>query len=239
DDTDTDTDTDVEPTVAFSGQVIYDDGTVATGNVRVQMCDENLCRVAMPDASGNFTYEALPLKSYAFDVVPLATDNPFETYATPLDIYTLDSDAEPVTLDAPVYVYTFTNRGELTDDTFDAGDGLIIDVDDADIERTFEEPDADYVASVIVDPTQAGLPLQDITGDIVGMWFLGPFKAKVGWTFRLEDTGLAEGTTLRAYNSYYDGIEWVDLGQLTVDADGDATGTAEIQHLSTIVVVQE
>jgi len=240
-DADTDSDTDAD-LVAVDGCVAYDDGTPASNkNVRVQMCNSTGCSPAFPDASGCFSFPGLGPTDYAFDVVPTGEDAG-HTYATPLSLVTLAPEQGSWTVEEPVVIYDFTTKTQLSTGTHSGGNGLTIEVDGAQFEGPIEDPDADWMASVSVDPAASGLPLDMFTGEVVAMWYLGPATAKVGpWAFSVDGLGLAEGTQLRAYNASYYDFTWIDLGTVTADADGNLSSDdgVGIAHLSTLILVEE
>ena len=96
------------------------------------------------------------------------------------------------------------------------------------------------MASVGVDPSAAGLPFGDISGEVVAMWYMGPANADVGdWAFSVSGLGLTEGEQLQAYNASYFGFEWVDIGTVTADASGIAHSDGGLKHLSTLILVRE
>jgi hypothetical protein len=236
-DTDTDTDTDTEP-ADMSGMVAYDDGSSPKGKVRVQMC-QGSCFPAFPDADGNFAFPSLDPGVYAFDAVPLGEgDAGVEFYATGLDFVTIEDGAAPLNLSETVLVYEYDEKASMVDGDFSVG-GLTISVDTSTLELSLEESDATYIAGVEVDAAATGLPLADISGDIVGMWFLAPFKAKVsGWDFTVSGLDVADGTSLRVYNANYDASGWDDLGTVTITG-GAASSDVALKHLSTLILVEE
>ena len=86
----------------------------------------------------------------------------------------------------------------------------------------------------------SGLPLGDVAGEVMAMWYLGPANGKTdSWPFSVAGLGLTEGDQLRVYNASYGDFEWVDLGVLTADAEGNITSTAGLKHLSTLILVKE
>ena len=243
-DADTDTDTDADADKAgFDGVVSFDDGTDANGGVRMQMCNTETCIPAFATTGGAFSFPGLGVDTYSLDAVPLVGDDPPREYATPLDIYVIDGEdiGSTITLPDPIVIYSWQKVSALATGPFTVGD-LTIQANTA----TFtpeKSSEADFLAGVQVDPATAGLPLALLPADgIAMMWYLGPFRARVdGWSFSVANTGLPEGTLLRAYNAYYSGFEWVDLGTLTVNAEGTAVPDAGtgLQHLSTLVLVIE
>jgi hypothetical protein len=238
-DTDTDTDTDAD-FIAVDGCVAYDDGTVASNkNVRVQMCNATGCVPAFPDASGCFEFPTITPDIYAFDVVPTGEDAG-RSYSTPLSLVTLAEGMGSWSLEDKVVIYAFSTVTEQSGDTHSGDNGLTISVDSSTFEGPIEEPDADWIGSVGVDPAASGLPLGDVAGEVMAMWYLGPANGKTGsWDFSVAGLGLSEGDQLRVYNASYGGFEWVDLGVLTADSGGNINSTAGLEHLSTLILVQE
>ena len=226
-DTDTDTDTDTDlPTM--TGTVSFSDGTNPEGMVRLQMC-QTQCFVTFPDSNGNFTFQ-IEAGDYAFDAVSLDEDT--AKYSTPLDMVTLP--ASGTSIGETVVIYDFTDSAALQAGDLTVGD-LTLTIDPGNIELPLEYSDAAFVAGVEVDASSAGLPLADLSGTVVGMWYLGPFKSKVDWDFSVATT-LPDDAEVVAYNADYEGIEWEELGTATVK--GGMISGLKLKHLSTLVLVQ-
>ena len=246
-DTSTDTDTDsgtVEDMCApledvdghrFDGQVEYADGKTAQGNVRVQMCLGS-CYVAAWGDDGTFCFRKGVLEPgvYSFDTVP--TGDGAEAYATPMAFIEIKPETDVLSLDQPVVIPTFTATQSAADGAFDAGGGLIINVDTSSFE-------GESISAVPVDPAQIGLPITEISGAVLGAWFLGPFDESTGdtpWSISMTGSGLNEGDQVQLYNSSYDDHAWLDAGTATVNADGllESDEGAGIQYLSGLIIAQ-
>jgi hypothetical protein len=221
----------------FDGKVEYANGTIADmSNTRVKMCCSGGCMTAQWSDDGFcFSEGRLTPGTYAFKVMPLGVDN----HATPLTFVTVGE--EDIQLQAPILVPEFTNRTEVTDGIFDAGNGLEINmVPDAFV----SDITPDYIAAVDVNPMTTGLPLSGIQRDkVVGIWYMGSFDTDVfpKWTFQLHDTDYPAGTKLRIVNSSYSDREWVYSGTATVAEDGvvHADLDSGISTLSTLILLEE
>ena len=223
--------------VRFEGQVRYPDGTLGDqSNTRIHMCSGG-CTMARWGGDG-FCYPEGSLEPgvYSFKVVPFG----FEGHATPLSVVSIRDENKILSKD--VSVPAFSHQTELIDGAFDAGNGLTINIvaDDYTPHLSTES----FVAAVSVDPIESGLPLEGLEAEnIVGMWYLGSFDAAVApkWSFQVEDTGLAVGTTVQILNASYDDHKWIDAGTATVDSEGLLRSDEDsgVANLTTILLVSE
>lgn len=234
-------DTNTEPTASFTGSIEFVDGTeVSTSSVRVQMCLGS-CFIGVLEGN-TFTFPALVAGTYAFDVVPLA-DGGERTYATPIDFIEITTDVETHALEQTVLVNEFvTVTDPISSGDIIADGGLTILADANGFTPRDGYEDYTFIASVKVDPTTSGLPLNSLPEDIVGLWQLGAFEAHISpsWSFQVENSELPPGTQLRVFNASYDDIMWKEVGTASVDDNGNIVsdeGTG-IEILSALVITQ-
>ena len=246
-DADTDTDTDVDTgsrdpdAASLTGTIAYADGSPITAGVQVRLCD-TVCLLGTLDGSGGFTFSKAGASTHAFEVVMLGQQ---ETYGTPLAPIVL-APGEDRVLDATVRVYEFVDRTDMTTATTVSADGgLTITAFPTSMSPTVNSPSTDtYVASVRVDPSEAGLPIDGVEGTVVGQWYLGNFESTVdpAWAFEVaNDFGLDAGTSLRIYGANYDEKAWVEGGTATVGDDGVTTSDSGsgIPMLTTLLLVAD
>ena len=178
--------------LAMSGNVVFEDGIEAPGNVRVQMCKSGTCFVAKwSDTGFCFPEGTLPPNvDYAFDLVP--TVDPTK-YANPLTFMT---PSENIVLSEPVVIPSIHIQG--WDQDFDAGNGLTISTSES-------MPETLY--AVMVDLESGGLPLEGIQKeDILGAWYIGPFETHLtpAATISVMNENIMTGTTYTIYNGDYE-----------------------------------
>ena len=102
------------------------------------------------------------------------------------------------------------------------------------------------VKSIQVDPAAAGLPFDTIEGDVVAMWYLGPWSTELepGWGITATGIdGISEGDTIQVLSGDYFGMGWDIAGEVTAGADGAVTLTNDdcggVHFLSTLVLVKK
>ena len=221
----------------FTGTVVFSDGTFADStNTRIHMCSGG-CAIAQW-GEGGFCYPEGMLEEnlYSLKIVPFG----MEEHATVLGLQAVGQ--EDINLEVPIFVPEFTHFQDVEDGTFDAGDGLFINVEVNGYD--FDWDPSGQIASVAVDPFEAGLPLNGIEPEqIVGMWYLGTFDAVVSplWTFEFHNAELPAGTTLKILTGSYSDRKWVDNGTATVGEDGvvRVDGDSGISILSTLLLIKD
>jgi hypothetical protein len=87
------------------------------------------------------------------------------------------------------------------------------------------------------------LPVDNIQGEIVGLWYLGFWNTVLDPAWAISVAGLegvSEGDVLQILTGDYLHVEWVDGGTLTVGSDGVATSDpgSGINFLSTLLVIK-
>ena len=218
--------------LGMNGTIEFANGTTAQGNVRVQMCNENLCYVAKWSNESDFCFPVGTLPAnmpYAFDLVPTLDGG--ENYAQPLSIL---NPTESFTLPAPVVIPEFsgswTSSGGSTEFTTDNGLTIIIGTD-------YEE---DTLSAIAIDLENGGLPLEGFTTEeILGGWYLGPFDTHVSaMDIQLQNESITEGVTYKVYNGDYEGKQWLPTAEITATEDGQLSIPSAISILSTLLITQ-
>jgi hypothetical protein len=239
-DTDTDTDTDIgQGTTALFGTAVLEDASTITHGI-VRMC-ALVCITADIESDGSFAFEGLDAMQYAFEATIEGENN----YATTLGFVSLAPD-ETLTLSAPVVIPVFTDTATVsTASDYTIGDDLVITADPDAYDPPLGTP-ADTpktLSGVSMDPAGSGLPIEVIDGEIVGMWYLGPWTTETepAWPFTATVAhDLAEGDQVNILVGDYYGLEWSDAGTATVGADGTITSDSGsgITILSTLLLVR-
>ncbi len=218
--------------IGMSGSVEFSDGTPAQGNVRVQMCNENLCYVARWNNESDFCFPVGTFPAnmpYAFDLVPTLDGS--ETYAQPLSIL---SPSESITLTETVIIPNYSTTWTTSENTLElnADNGLTISIN--------SEYAEDTLSAIALDLENGGLPLGDFTNEqIVGAWYLGPFDVHVsGLDFEYNNPSVTEGTSYTIYNGDYEGKQWLQTAEVTATEDGTLTVPGGISILSTLLISQ-
>ncbi len=81
----------------------------------------------------------------------------------------------------------------------------------------------DYILTGAFVPDSFWPDLGSVDGELVGLWFMGPFNATFDppASFSIQqDFGLEEGTELEILVADYLGADWASGGTATVQADG-------------------
>jgi hypothetical protein len=130
-------------------------------------------------------------------------------------------------------------------DTIDT-QGLSLSVTEDGYKAPFGQQGGPSVSAVRVDPTASGLPFDMIEGEVVGMWYLGPWSTELqpGWAFTA--TGLdsiSAGDTVQVLSGDYFGFGWDIGGTVTASTDGEVSLSSEncqgIHFLSTLLLVKQ
>jgi len=221
----------------MSGSLVYEDGTPIRGDtVRVQMCS-TVCMNSTINEDGTFLFEYLQPATYALDVVPLVEGD----YATPLDF--IEVTEEDIQVERTIAIPTFAAKTDLIDGSFEADNGLWVDIDSTTFVPRAGYPNDVYFSSVSIPSNDFPLPLATlpVEGEHVRIWYLGAFDAHMStpWPFRIEGLNDYIGDTLHFFNGNFDEKGWIDLGTATVDADGLVESPEGLHQLSILVVVKE
>jgi len=232
-------------TAQLSGTVKWGDGRGAEG-LQMRLCYEQ-CLVANTDTAGNFVFENVDAHDgHLLQAVALGQLD----VSTPHAVINLAED-EQRTLEADLTIVEFATWDEMggaaSDYTLDGG-LTVVDASPGDLTYGSYTPDPtqDYVASVRMDPSSAGLPSDGLPdgGIVKALWYLGNFDADIGgdgWAFTLEDSlGLTPGAQLQIFGT--DNIQkgWTAGGTATVQEGGKITSDvgSGIPLLTTFVLVE-
>ena len=205
----------------------------------MRLCYES-CYVAATDSSGAWAFASVPTADYALQAVVLGDSS----YATPHAIVMLGSGENRRLTDEYV-IHPFATRTELPEGSAVEveGDGIVIEAQQEALQEGSYTPDwaSYYVATVEVDPADAGLPWDGLTGTPVAMWYLGNFDMTVDPAFSFtttRDYGLAPGTTVEIWSTSNEDHGWIYGGNATVTTDGRiaADPGSGIQRLTTLVL---
>jgi len=232
----TDTDTDTVPgedrSAALGGTIATLDGPYA--DVALRLCRGSACRNATSDASGAYHYAEVAVDWFSFEVVPPSGSG----YATPFAPLEFHTDEARV-VDVIMLRHDPASSLGATAAEHETGDGLFVTAGVADLVPPLLAEPATEVSGVIV-PEAQRVPVDGITGTVLGMWYVEPFNyaaANGGLPARFEDAwGLADGTELEVYVGSYDESAWLPAGTATVSG-GQITGAA-LPLLSTVILVQ-
>ena len=121
--------------------------------------------------------------------------------------------------------------------------GLNVSVD-ANYTLPFGTDMDDILKGVKMEPASAGLPLDGLDGELVGLWYLGTWNTEVdpAWAFSIDSLeGVAAGDTLKVITGDYLGNVWIEEGTATVAEDGSISSDAGtgISFLSTLLLIKE
>jgi hypothetical protein len=221
----------------FAGNVEYPDGTIASQeNTEIYVCS-GACQTAQWGEGGFcFTEGRLEEGTYSLKVVPYG----FDDHATPLSLIQIGS--EDIILEDSIFVPEYSNIADVVDGIFDAGNGMEINIVSDNFIPSFSEDQ--FIAAAPIASDESGLPLDGVEAEkIIGMWYLGPFNADVStaWSFQVQNTELAEGTTVKIMIASYSERKWLDDGTATVGADGILRSDQDsgIGLMSTLLLVEE
>jgi hypothetical protein len=222
---------------SISGTLVDQSGAPLT-SADIKLCTQLQCKTTEPDESGAFAFPEIEGATFAFEVKGHAANS-----ATIMTFIELDME-EVLTIDTPVMVPTFISSGDLgSTNTIVVDGGLNINVT-PDYTLPFGAEVEEKLKGVKMDPATAGLPLDDVSGEMVGLWYLGTWDtgADPAWTFTIDSLdGVEAGDTLKVMSGDYFGVSWVDEGTATVGEDGTVTADAGtgISFLSTLVLIKE
>jgi hypothetical protein len=226
-------------TASISGTLVDQSGAPLT-SADIKLCTQLQCKTTEPDESGAFAFPDIEGATFAFEVKGHAANS-----ATIMTFIELEME-EVLTFDTPMMVPTFISSDDLgSTDTIEVDGGLKINVT-PDYNLPFGTEVEEKLKGVKMDPTTAGLPLDDVSGEMVGLWYLGTWDigADPAWTFTIDSgslDGVEAGDTLKVMSGDYFGVSWVDEGTATVGEDGSVTADAGtgISFLSTLVLIKE
>ncbi len=123
-------------------------------------------------------------------------------------------------------------RGEV-----DAGGGVFLTGALSEMQAPDFMPEASWVGAVQV-PEEAQLPVE-LNGDVVGMWYMGPFDYHLDPEFGIRLTGVKAGGTDRSYELWvarYETSAWERVGEATWDDEGVSID-GDLSLVSTLVLM--
>ncbi len=226
--------TTVQATGSVTGVVRTRDGQPVEG-VRMQLCDEIMCRTDDTASDGSYAFTDVGGKTYSFDAVPDA-ETGFATQLVPLALG-LDEHRE-----VDVVLYEMGPEVPLPPepDWVDVTDDLSVQAAAGQLSTLFET--FDTMAGVRVDPADFP-PIDELAGTPLALWYLDPYDAhppegeELPWRSS-DPLGLPPGTVLEAWAANYDTFEWLPAGELEVTADGLELVQGGLPVISTLVVIQ-
>jgi len=213
-DTDTDTDGDTDSDGTFSGTVLSADGLPGVGEV--QLCS-SFCMTTDLNGDGGFLFSNLPTDRYGFHV-ELGHD-----VAQGLFMFDVESGMDNP-MASPYYAMDWEHETELeagATGTVSMGGDLFVAVDTDTL--TLPLGTSDYIIYGASVPDAFWPDIGSIDGELVALWFLGPFNAAFDppASFSIQqDFGLEEGTELNVLVADYLGADWASGGTATVQGDG-------------------
>ena len=206
----------------------------------VQLCTATQCKPTTSDASGAWSYSDIEGGCYAIDAHHI-DDHTVKV----LSFVEIDSGENRVLSDS-IVLYDFAQEDTISGEgTVTTGDLQITATEDG-YDPPFGHEGGTIVESVQVDPATAGLPFDTIDGEVVAMWYLGPWSTELepGWGIMATGiAGISEGDTIQVLSGDYFGMGWDIAGEVTAGADGvvnlpndDCGG---VHFLSTLVLVKK
>ena len=236
-DADSDSDTDSDAVGTLAGTLVWEDGSGASG-VQARLCF-NSCRAVTTEPDGSYSFDDADAVMQDFQAVKLG-DLDYSTPNGPVMV----NENEVRTLD-DITIPEWGAKQTLTSAADVAGDhGLTISADPSGMSMGgYSQTSDTFVATAWVDPSASGLPFDGITGEVIGMWYLGNFDFVVdpAWSFQVDsDLGLNVGDSVQVLLADTTEHEWRDAGTATVDSDGvlkSDTGGG-ISLLTTLLLVK-
>jgi hypothetical protein len=225
-------------TAALYGSLVDGNGNVLT-TADIKLCTALQCKTAEPDETGAFEFVDIEGATFAFEVKGHQDNS-----ATIMTFIELDME-EVLTIEEPVKVPTFVSSADLgSTNTITVDGGLNISATASGYTLPFGTEVEEKLKGVQMDPTTAGLPMGDVSGEVVGLWYLGTWDTAIdpAWTFTIDALdGVEAGDTLKVMSGDYFGVTWIDEGTATVGDDGAVTADAGtgISFLSTLVLIKE
>ena len=226
-------------TAALYGSVVDGNGD-ALGGADVKLCTALQCKTATAGSDGAFEFVDIEGATFA-----LEAKGTVDGSATIMTFIELDME-EVLTIEDPIMVPAFVSSADLGSTTTIAVDGgLNISATADGYTLPFGTDVEEKLKGVkMTDIGAAALPMGDVQGEVVGLWYLGTWDTAIdpAWSFTIDSLeGVEEGDTLKVMTGDYFGISWVDEGTATVGAGGAVTADAGtgISFLSTFVLIKE
>ncbi len=119
----------------------------------------------------------------------------------------------------------------------DAGGGVFLTGAVSEMHAPDFMPEASWVGAVQV-PEEAYLPVE-LNGEVMGMWYMGPFDYHLDPAFGIRLTGVKAGGTDRSYELWmarYETSAWELVGEATFDDEGVSVA-GDLSLVSTLVLM--
>lgn len=234
DTTETDTPTVTEDISAgLSGTITGTGGPLA--DVDLRLCRGLVCRNGLTDGGGAFDFPDVVVDWHSFEIVGPSG------YATAFAPLRFDTDQHR-TVDVTLVPAT-AHEVPATRGAVQVAPGVHLTVGEGDLEppTPFDPAPSEITGAAV--PEAAWMPVDEVPGTVLGVWYLGPFDTpaapSAGLPIAFDNTwALADTTTLRVYVGSYLDSAWVDAGTVTVTGT-TISGDAALPHLSTVLLVQE
>jgi len=233
DDDDDDDTTTIETTAHLSG-VITDEAGSPVDGANIRFCRGAQCRYFTTESDGVYFFADTAVAPQSFEVVPPPTSGLTTAFA-PLNF--ASNEQRVVDVSVPAEGTSVTLPAAMTE--LDFGD-LHITMGADDLEAPLFVDEATE-ASVTRVPMEDWLPVDDLTGTVVAMWYLMPFDhhSNAGMDLRMDLGSLGlSGDTYRVYLGSYEESAWKDLGTVT-DGGGGLYEGVSLPLISTVIVVEE
>ena len=224
---------------SISGTLVNEAGE-PYADATVQLCTATQCKPTTTDAAGAWSYSDLEGGCYAIDA------HHIEDHTVKVLTFVEIATGESRALSENIVLYDFDQEDEVSGEVTVTTGNLQFSASDEGYSPPFGHDGGTIVESVQVDPAAAGLPFDTITGDVVAMWYLGPWSTELepGWGITATGIdGISEGDTIQVLSGDYFGMGWDIAGEVTAGAGGAVTLTNEdcggIHFLSTLVLVKK
>jgi len=220
--------------------VFVDESGQPYADATVQLCTKLQCKPTTTNASGEWSYTGLEGGCYAIDAHHVE-DHTVKV----LTFVELESGTDRV-LDQDIVLYDYTDETDVAGETLVTAGDLVITANSEGYDAPFGHDGGTIVQSVQVDPVASGLPFDNVGGEVVGLWYLGPWSTELepGWGITATGlSGISAGDTVQVLSGDYYGFGWDIAGEVTASADGEVTLTnadcGGVHFLSTLVLVKK
>lgn len=224
-------------TAALYGSIIDESG-IAIGAADIKLCTLVQCKTAVSNSEGSFEFVNIEGAYFALEIKGTA-----ENSAVTLTFIDLAME-ESRTIDTPIVIPTYQTTDDLGSTASIAVHGGLTISADPNYTLPLGAAGKDYLTGVKMDPATAGLPIEDLEGEVVGLWYLGTYNTNVdpGWSFSIDSLeGVAAGDSLRVVTGDYSGNTWIEEGTATVNEGGSVTSDAGtgLSFLSTLLLIKD